>query len=220
MKNELIMVGPPASGKGTQTGLMKKLTGLPHVDTGSMLREAVASGSEEGKIAGERMSQGQLVPVEIVGKIILERLSREDCKNGFILDGFPRSTEQAKMLDSILEKINKGRDDVNFKVIYFDVPTEILTERIVNRVSCPKCGAIYNLKITDFNEHGKCNSCGTELIRRSDDNEETAKLRFETYFKNTSPMIEFYKERGDLVDVDATGTIAEGFEKFKKAVNL
>ncbi|MGN0005810.1 MAG: adenylate kinase [Candidatus Gastranaerophilaceae bacterium] len=217
IKKELIMVGPPASGKGTQTKKLVEETGLKHVDTGSMLREAVASGTEAGKIAKGFMDKGQLVPVEIVARIIKERLSKDDCKNGFILDGFPRSSEQAEILDKILAEIDSD-NEVDMKVVYFEIPIDNLIERIVYRRSCPDCGAIYNIKTMTLKEEGKCDDCGASLVQRADDNEETAKSRFNTYFEQTAPLIDLYEKRGVLVKIDATGTIDEVFENLKKAV--
>lgn len=217
MKTELIMVGPPASGKGTQTKKLAAETGLKHVDTGSMLREAVAAGTEAGNIAKGFMDKGQLVPVEIVARIIKERLMKDDCKNGFILDGFPRSLEQAEILDKILGEID-ANEDVNLKVIYFDIPMDNLVERIVNRRSCPACGAIFNIKTMTLKNDGKCDNCDTELVQRADDNEETAKSRFNTYFEQTAPLTELYKKRGNLVKINAAGTIDEVFESLKAAI--
>ena len=217
MKTELIMVGPPASGKGTQTKKLAAESGLKHVDTGSMLREAVATGTEAGKIAKGFMDKGQLVPVELVARIIKERLSKDDCKNGFILDGFPRSLEQAKILDTILEEID-GDNEVSLKVVYFDIPVDNLIERIVNRRSCPACGAIFNVKTMTLKNEGKCDNCNTDLVQRADDNEETAKSRFNTYFEQTAPLIELYEKRGVLVKIDATGSIDEVFEKLKAVI--
>lgn len=217
MKTELIMVGPPASGKGTQTKKLAAETGLKHVDTGSMLREAVAAGTEAGNIAKGFMDKGQLVPVEIVARIIKERLMKDDCKNGFILDGFPRSLEQAEILDKILGEID-ANEDVNLKVIYFDIPMDNLVERIVNRRSCPACGAIFNIKTMTLKNDGKCDNCDTDLVQRADDNEETAKSRFNTYFEQTAPLTELYKKRGNLVKINAAGTIDEVFESLKAAI--
>ena len=217
MKTELIMVGPPASGKGTQTKKLAAESGLKHVDTGSMLREAVETGTEAGKTAKGFMDKGQLVPVELVARIIKERLSKDDCKNGFILDGFPRSLEQAKILDTILEEID-GDNEVSLKVVYFDIPVDNLIERIVNRRSCPACGAIFNVKTMTLKNEGKCDNCNTDLVQRADDNEETAKSRFNTYFEQTAPLIELYEKRGVLVKIDATGSIDEVFEKLKAVI--
>lgn len=217
MKKELIMVGPPASGKGTQTKKLVAETGLKHVDTGSMLREAVAAKTEAGVIAKEYMDKGQLVPVEIVGRIIKDRLSKEDCKDGFILDGFPRSLEQAGILDNILVELDKDKE-VDLKVVYFDMPIDNLIERIVNRRSCPACGAIFNVKTMTLKNEGKCDICDADLVQRADDNEETAKSRFNTYFEQTAPLIDLYEKRGNLVRVNAAGSIDEVFAELKKVI--
>ncbi len=217
MKKELIMVGPPASGKGTQTKKLVAETGLKHVDTGSMLREAVAAKTEAGVIAKEYMDKGQLVPVEIVGRIIKDRLSKEDCKDGFILDGFPRSLEQAGILDDILAELDKDKE-VDLKVVYFDMPIDNLIERIVNRRSCPACGAIFNVKTMTLKNEGKCDFCDADLVQRADDNEETAKSRFNTYFEQTAPLIDLYEKRGNLVRVNAAGSIDEVFAELKKVI--
>ena len=208
MKKELIFLGPPACGKGTQTNKLAEYFGFPHIDTGSLLRAEIASGSENGKIAKGFIDKGQLVPVELVGAIIKDRLKKDDCKNGFILDGFPRSVEQADMLEDIKKEID-GDSEVDFRATYFDLDTDILISRIVNRRSCPKCGEIYNLKFKAPKNEGKCDVCGTELTQRKDDNEETAKARFETYFRETAPLIDYYKEKNVLSTINADGSIDE-----------
>ncbi len=203
MKKEFIFIGPPGSGKGTQTKILSKEYNLPHIDTGSLLREAVASGSEEGKLANSYMEKGQLVPIELVSKIIKNRLLKEDCVNGFILDGYPRSLEQAYALDDILAEIDKD-NNINPQVFYFEVAQEKLVERLVNRRSCSKCGAIYNLKTMKLKEETKCEKCGGALIRRDDDTEEVATKRFATYFEQTEPLIKLYADRGLLTKLDAS----------------
>ncbi len=217
MKKELIFMGPPASGKGTQTKKLSAETGFVHVDTGSLLREAMAKGTEAGKIAKDYVEKGALVPVEVVAQIIKDRLKQDDVQKGFILDGFPRSTEQAEMLDEMLKEIDAGVE-AKATVIYFDIPIENLMERIIYRRSCPKCGAIYNLKTTPIEKEGHCNECGAELVQRKDDTEEIAKNRFDTYFAQTAPLIDFYEKRGVLVKLDATGSIDEIYEKLKEVV--
>lgn len=203
MKQKYIFIGPPGSGKGTQTKMLSADYNLPHIDTGSLLREAVASGSEEGKLANSFMEKGQLVPIEVVSKIIKNRLLKSDATNGFILDGYPRSIEQAYALDNILEEIDT---DKNIKpiVFYFDVAEEKLIERLVNRRSCSNCGAIYNLKTMQLDDETICPRCGGKLTRRDDDTEEVAIKRFDTYFKETAPLIELYERRGQLVKIDAS----------------
>lgn len=217
MKKELIFMGPPASGKGTQTKKLAADTGFVHVDTGSLLREAMAKGTEAGKIAKDFVEKGNLVPVEVVAQIIKDRLSQDDVQEGFILDGFPRSLEQAHMLDDMLKDIDAGKE-VKTTVIYFDIPIENLMERIIFRRSCPACGAIYNLKTMPIKKEGICDVCGAKLVQRKDDTEEIAKNRFETYFAQTAPLIDFYEERGVLVKLDATGSIDKIYEKLKEVI--
>ena len=217
MKKEFIFIGPPGSGKGTQTKMLSKEYKLPHIDTGSLLREAVASGSEEGKLANSFMEKGQLVPIELVSKIIKNRLLKEDCANGFILDGYPRSLEQAYALDEILSEIDKN-SDVKPQVFYFEVSQDMLVERLVNRRSCPKCGAIYNLKTMKLADETKCEKCGAELTRRDDDTEEVAVKRFKTYFEQKAPLIELYKGRGILTTLDASLSIEEIYKNLKGAI--
>jgi len=212
MKKELIFLGPPACGKGTQTSKLAKHFGFPHIDTGSLLRAEIASESENGKIAKSFIDKGHLVPVELVGSIIKNRLSQADCKNGYILDGYPRSTEQAELLTKINKEID-GNTPSDFRAIYFDTDTDILISRIVNRRSCPKCGEIYNLKYKPPVNENKCDHCGCELTQRKDDNEQTAKARFETYFNETAPLIEYYKNRDLLRTIDAQGSIEQVWER-------
>ena len=215
MKKELIFLGPPACGKGTQTSMLANYYNFPHVDTGSLLRAEIAAQTENGKIAKSYIDQGHLVPVDLVASIIGSRLAQEDCKNGYILDGYPRSVEQADMLTCINEKIDNGVE-ADFRAIYFDIDTDILISRIVNRRSCPKCGEIYNLKYKAPKKEGVCDHCGCELSQRKDDNEETAKARFETYFKETAPLIEYYKNKNCLKTIDASGSIDEVWERLLK----
>lgn len=218
MKREMIFLGPPACGKGTQTNRLAEYFNLPHVDTGSLLRAEIKSESENGKIAKQYIDKGQLVPVELVAKIIKDRLAQNDCEEGYILDGFPRSAEQADMLTKINEELD-GDKEVSFKAVYFDLDQEILISRIVNRRSCPKCGEIYNIKFHPPKTEGVCDKCGTELTQRKDDNEETAKARFETYFRETAPLVDYYKNKDVLRTIDANGTIDEVWERLLKVVN-
>lgn len=217
MKKELIFLGPPACGKGTQTSKLAKYFGFPHIDTGSLLRAEIASQSENGKIAKSFIDKGHLVPVELVGSIIKDRLSKDDCKNGYILDGYPRSLEQADLLTKINSEIDQNIE-ADFRAIYFDTDTDILISRIVNRRSCPKCGEIYNLKYKPPKKEGKCDNCNCELTQRKDDNEETAKERFATYFNETAPLIEYYKNKSVLKTIDAQGSIDEVWERLLNVV--
>lgn len=217
MKKELIFLGPPACGKGTQTSKLAKYFGFPHIDTGSLLRAEITAQTEYGKIAKSYIDEGHLVPVELVGSIIKNRLSQDDCKNGYILDGYPRSTEQADLLTKINNEIDNGIS-ADFRAIYFDTDTDVLISRIVNRRSCKKCGEIYNLKYKPPKKENTCDICGGELTQRKDDNEETAKARFETYFNETAPLIEYYKNKNILKTIDAQGSIDEVWKRLLKVV--
>lgn len=217
-KKELVFLGPPASGKGTQTSRLSQHLNFPHVDTGSLLRKALAEGTPDGLVAKSYIEKGQLVPVEIVASIIKTRLGEADCAKGFILDGFPRSTEQAELLDGMLKEID-GDNDVTFKVIYFDIDQQLLLDRIIYRRSCSKCGKIYNLLSLKPKCEGVCDDCGAELTQRKDDTEEIAKSRFETYFKETAPLIEFYEKKGVLTKIDANGEVSEVWDRLLAAIN-
>ena len=219
MKQEFIFLGPPACGKGTQTNMLSEYLGYPHIDTGSLLRAEIAKGTQEGLLAKSFIDRGQLVPIDVVATIIGKKLAGDDCKNGYVLDGYPRSMEQALKLEEINKNVDKD-NKVSFKAIYFDIDTQILIDRIVNRQSCPKCGEIYNKKFKPSKVENICDKCQVELKTRADDNEETARARFDTYFKETSPLIEFYEKKGVLYKIDANGSIEEVWERLLKVVNL
>ncbi|MCQ2743593.1 MAG: nucleoside monophosphate kinase [bacterium] len=218
MKKELIFLGPPACGKGTQTGRLAEYFGFPHIDTGSLLRAEIAKETEEGKIAKFHIDQGHLVPLDLVATIIGKRLAEQDCNNGYVLDGYPRSMEQALKLDEINDKIDKDIE-ASLIAVYFDIDTEILAERIIHRQSCPKCGEIYNKKFKPSKIENICDKCNVELKTRTDDTEEIAKERFNTYFEQTAPLIEFYKNKGVLRKINANGTIEEVWNRLLKVIN-
>ncbi len=217
MKKELIFLGPPACGKGTQTNLLAEYLNFPHIDTGSLLRAEISKETDEGKIAKSFIDKGQLVPPELVGNIISKRLSDNDCNNGYVLDGYPRSLAQAKMLDEINKNIDK--EPALFKAIYFDIDTQILLDRIIHRQSCPNCGEIYNKKFKPSKIENICDKCNIPLKTRADDNEEVARARFETYYNETAPLIEFYKNKGVLYKINANGSIEEVWERLLKVIN-
>lgn len=217
MKKELIFLGPPACGKGTQTTKLAEYLHFPHVDTGSLLRAEIKNETPDGVIAKSFIDKGNLVPLELVAKIIKNRLAQDDCKEGYILDGYPRSLEQADKLTVINNEINKGQQ-VDFKAIYFDIDTNVLVERIVNRRSCPVCGEIYNLEFKPPKVEGHCDNDGVELVQRKDDTREVAQARFDTYFHETAPLIDYYKQRGVLVSIDANGTIDEVWERLLEVI--
>lgn len=200
----LILLGPPGAGKGTQAENLVTKFGLVQLSTGDMLREAVASGSEIGKKAKEIMEAGQLVPDEVVVGIISDRLDADDVKAGFILDGFPRTEAQAESLDALLA--DKGLA-LNC-VVEMQVDDAALTERIVGRFSCAKCGAGYHDTFKQPKQDGVCDSCGsTEFKRRADDNEETVKSRLQAYHQQTAPLVKYYEGKGLLRSVDGMANI-------------
>lgn len=217
MKKEFIFLGPPACGKGTQTEKLAKYFGFPHIDTGSLLRAEIKAETEDGKIAKKFIDKGMLVPPELVGTIIKNRLSQPDCKDGFILDGYPRSLEQAEILEDIKTNLDKD-EDVDFRAIYFDLDENVLLSRIVNRRSCSNCGEIYNLKFKPTKVEGICDKCGGALVQRKDDNEEIAKTRFDIYFNQTAPLIDYYKNKKVLKTIDADGSIDDVWTKLKELV--
>lgn len=218
MKKELVFLGPPACGKGTQTDKLAAFLNFPHIDTGSLLRRAITDKTSDGLIAQSYIDKGQLVPVDIVAAIIKNRLKQDDCKNGFILDGYPRSIEQAEILEEMKAEID-GDQKVDFRVVYFDIDQELLLNRIIYRRSCSKCGKIYNLQSLKPKKDGICDECGCALIQRKDDTEETAKARFETYFEQTAPLIKFYESKGALRKIDANGSIDMVWDRLLRAID-
>ena len=217
MKKEFIFLGPPACGKGTQTDKLSKFLGFPHIDTGSLLRAEIAKETEEGLVAKSFIDKGQLVPIDLVATIIGKKLAEDDCKKGYVLDGYPRSLEQAEKLDEINARVDDV-EKVDFKAIYFDIDTQILIDRIIYRQSCPICGEIYNKKFKPSNVENICDKCNVELKTRDDDTEEIAKKRFETYYAQTAPLVKFYEEKKALYKIDANGTIDEVWERLLKTV--
>ncbi len=187
---KIILLGPPGAGKGTQASRIEAQFGAVQLSTGDMLRAAVASGSEIGKKAKSIMESGGLVPDEVMVSMIKERISREDCENGFILDCFPRTTAQAQALDEMLSKIGKSLD----AVIEMQVDDKVLVERISGRFTCGKCGEGYNKKFKLPVKEGVCDKCGgIEFKQRSDDNAETVAARLKAYHSQTAPLIPYYK---------------------------
>ena len=205
----VILLGPPGGGKGTQAERIVEKYGIPHIATGDILRDAVAKGTELGKKAKEYMDRGELVPDEIVIGIVKERLKQPDCEKGFLLDGFPRTIKQAEALDEMLKELGKKID----AVIYIDVPEEEVVKRIAYRRVCRNCGAVYNLIYSPPKEDNKCDKCGGELYQRDDDREEVVRQRFKVYMENTAPLIEYYERRGILYRVDGTKSIDEVWQQ-------
>jgi adenylate kinase len=201
----IILLGPPGSGKGTQAQELNRRHGLIHLSTGDMLRAAIVSGSELGQDVKNIMEAGALVPDDTMIRMISERIEQPDCANGFILDGFPRTPAQAEALDIMLRKKNMKIDHV----IEMSVHIEILTKRIAGRYSCAGCGAGYHDEFQQPAQAGVCDYCGeTEFSRRSDDKPETVRARLDAYDSQTAPLLPYYQKSNCLITVDAMAEIA------------
>lgn len=211
---QLIMMGAPGAGKGTQAAKLAKKYGIPQISTGDMFRAAVAEGTELGKKAQEYMTAGKLVPDEVTIGIVRERLAKDDCKAGFILDGFPRTVEQADALKKILLDLGKGLS----AVINIDVPLSDLIERGIGRRICKNCGATYHIRFHAPAVENVCDSCGGELYQRADDTAETMTKRLSVYESSTRPLIEYYKAAGVYVEIDGRQSIAAVSEALEKAI--
>lgn len=194
----LIIMGPPGAGKGSQAAILKEKFDIPHISTGDIFRRNVENGTELGKKAKEYMDSGQLVPDELTADIVRDRLQQEDCKKGFLLDGYPRTLPQAEMLEKILNEMDIKID----KVISLNVSDETIMKRMTGRRICPDCDAIYNIFNLPPKEEGKCDVCNAELMQRVDDKAETVKERLDVYHKQTEPLLGFYKNKGILVEVE------------------
>jgi len=202
----VILLGPPGAGKGTQAQRLERTHGLVQLSTGDMLRAAVASGSDLGRQAKQVMDAGQLMPDELMIRMIAERIEQPDCNGGFILDGFPRTTGQAEALDRMLADKGLGLD----AVIEMKVDEEALVERITGRFTCAGCGAGYHDRFHRPKTDGVCDHCGgTEFARRADDNEETVRARLEAYRSQTAPILPYYRGKGALRQVDGMAPIDE-----------
>lgn len=203
----LILLGPPGAGKGTQaSGIVNKYD-IPHISTGDIFRKNIKEGTELGNKAKEYMDKGLLVPDELVVDLVKDRLTKDDCLDGFLLDGFPRTVAQADSLDTELNKLNWNLD----KVINIQVSKEDLIERAVGRRICKECGATYHVKFNPPKKEGICDLCGGELYQRDDDNEETVSKRIEVYQKQTQPLIEYYEEKGILANINGEQDIDKVF---------
>lgn len=214
---KLILVGPPGAGKGTQARLIVEREGIPQLSTGDMLREAVAAGTEVGKRAKAVMDAGKLVSDEIVNAIVSERLDQPDCANGFILDGFPRTLEQADALAGMLVEKNIALD----VVVELEVDDEALVERVAGRFTCASCGEGYHDKYKQPAKEGVCDHCGgEEFKRRPDDNAETMRTRLLTYYKETSPLLGYYYANRLLKSVNGMGDIDEIAGDVEKVLKL
>jgi adenylate kinase len=212
----IIFVAPPAAGKGTQSNLLVEKYGLAHISTGDLLREEVASGSDLGLSLKDKMSSGELISDEIVLGLLKNRLMKDDVNKGFILDGYPRNLNQADTLDKMLEELNMKIDHV----LYLDMDKTLAMHRALGRMTCPNCGAGYNKyeEVMKPKVDGKCDKCSSDLVSRSDDNEETFNTRFDTYLDNTQPLLNYYKEKNLLNVIDNSGTPTETFNRIEEVI--
>ena len=206
----LVLLGLPGVGKGTQASLLEKKYNIPHVSTGDMFRQAINNETELGKKAKEYLDSGDLVPDEITIGIVEERLSDSDCDEGFILDGFPRTIHQAEALDEMLSDMNQELD----MVVFMALEEEELITRLTGRRVCPNCGANYHVEYNPPAQKGICDECGSELIQRNDDQEETVKKRLQVNKEKTEKLKSYYKSQELLVELDAAGNVEEVNQRF------
>lgn len=198
---KLILIGCPGAGKGTQAKKLSKHFDIAHISTGDLLREQIELKTELGKKVTDIMNAGQLVPDEIVTEILSQRIKRDDCKKGYILDGYPRNLSQAEGLADIIGEVDK--------VVLIDVDDDVIIERMSGRRGCPKCGQMYHIKYNPPKASGVCDECGGELIQRKDDTEDTVKNRLKVYHETTSPIVDYYDKKGLLLKVSGVGDIDE-----------
>lgn len=204
---KIIMLGAPGAGKGTQAKLIAEKYNIPHISTGDIFRANIKEGTELGKEAKQYMDKGQLVPDELTVRILLDRVAKDDCKNGYVLDGFPRTIPQAEVLDTEVAKLG---DKIDF-AIDVDVPDENIIKRMSGRRSCPGCGRTYHIVHIPPKKEGICDDCGKELVLRDDDKPETVKSRLDVYHKQTQPLIDYYSKQNILRTVDGTKDMDDVF---------
>jgi adenylate kinase len=210
----IVLLGAPGSGKGTQAKKLEADRNLPQISTGDMLRQAVAAGTRFGAKAKETMAAGQLVSDDIVLGILSERLARPDAADGFILDGFPRTRQQAAALEELLDELGVPLD----AALLLDVDFDNLMKRLTGRRTCSKTGKLLNIHFSAQEEIDECLEAGGELIQREDDNEETIRSRLDVYREQTEPVVNYYRDRGKLKAIDAEGTVDEIYDRLKQAL--
>lgn len=208
----LILMGLPGAGKGTQAEKINDKYNIPHISTGDMFRLSIKEGTDLGKKAKEYMDRGDLVPDEVTIGIVKERLSKDDCKSGFLLDGFPRTIAQAEALQELLSDLGESID----YVLHVDVPEEKLVERLTGRRICPTCGTAYHIEFNPPKVEGICDKDGTQLIQRDDDKAETVKRRLAVNIEQTKPLLDFYQEKGYLVTVNGNQEIDDVFKDIQE----
>lgn len=212
----LILLGAPGAGKGTQAEMLTKLYDIPCISTGNIFREHISKNTELGKQAKAYMDEGKLVPDSLVIELVKSRITQDDCKNGMIFDGFPRTIPQAEALDVMLNELEKPID----YVINVDVPDKMIVDRMAGRTVCPSCGASYHVTNKPSAVAGKCDLCGEALIQREDDKEETVMKRLDVYHAQTEPLIAFYKAQGKVLDIDGVGAVEEVRDRVKSALGV
>lgn len=205
---KIVLLGPPGAGKGTQAKSISNRYSIPHISTGDIFRKNISENTPLGIEAKKHIDKGQLVPDEVTINMVKDRLQQDDCKNGYLLDGFPRTVNQAEALQEFLLERNEDIDTA----LLIEVPTTFILERMTGRRVCPSCGASYHIKFNPPTIAGKCDVCGSDVIQRKDDTEETVSERLDVYERQTQPLIDFYKERNLLSIVDGTKAINEVFE--------
>ena len=206
---KIIMLGAPGAGKGTQAIMIAEKYGIPHVSTGDIFRANIKNNTPLGQEAKTYMDKGQLVPDELTVKILLDRVAQDDCKNGYVLDGFPRTIVQADVLKKALTELN---DSIDY-AINVDVPDENIINRMGGRRACVKCGATYHIEFVPPKKEGVCDNCGEKLILRDDDKPETVKNRLNVYHDQTQPLIDYYEKEGVLKTVDGTKEMNQVFDE-------
>lgn len=217
MKN-IIFLAPPAAGKGTLSEMLTEKYGYGHISTGDLLREEIKNKTEIGKQAESLMKEGKFVSDDVIVKLISNRITKDDCKNGYILDGFPRTKVQALKYDELLESLGK---DLGI-VIYIDIDKDMAIRRACSRITCPKCGRIYNKYSEEMKPktEGICDDCGESLVQRADDNEETFTKRFEEYINKTMPLYDYYKNKGVLRVIKAYESKHDTFDEAIKVLEV
>lgn len=211
----LILLGAPGAGKGTQAAGLSEILKIPHISTGEIFRDNIRRNTELGILADSYISKGELVPDEVTVQIVKDRIQQSDCTNGFILDGFPRTIVQAEMLETILAADNKQID----KVVNIVIDDEAVVMRLSNRIVCPTCGETYHLKYNPV-EDNKCKKCGAQLVQRDDDKPNVIRNRIAAYHKKTEPLVEFYRKKGKLMNVLSENSIDESLQNTLYALGL
>ena len=210
----IILLGPPGAGKGTQAAGIVEKYNIPHISTGDIFRKNIKEGTDLGKKAKEYMDQGLLVPDELTVGLVTDRLSQDDCKNGFMLDGFPRNVAQAQQLGQYLNSVDLALD----RVINIEVDKDILVGRAVGRRICKSCGATYHVEFNPPKVDGTCDVCGGELYQRADDNEETVSKRIQVYLDETKPLVDYYSSQGIIANINGQQSIEKVFEDIVAAL--